>query len=295
MKFTCFTILLMLFHQVSDSNDLMLTYKEEPIASVNRSEFIAPIVGEPFLDEQRYDDFVEKLDKEIYQAPQNAIIGENDEIVPGKVGYKLHREKLKELFYSYFLNDESSTIEVPILKVYPKVDNELLATIRTQRISRYITHFNSNKEERSHNISLAAEAINNYVVFPGETFSFNEVVGKRTEDKGYKRAPEIVKGEVTEGVGGGICQISSTLFNAVDRAGVQIVHRLSHSKSVPYVPQGRDATVSWYGSDFKFKNNYNQPLLIRAKAVRGQVIIDVYSSDLLEYTPRKVPNPSWKR
>ncbi|WP_163539990.1 VanW family protein [Gracilibacillus sp. YIM 98692] len=290
MKFTCLTILLLLVHQVSISNTLLLTYKGESIASVNRSEFTVPYFDEPVMDSDKYFQFIEKLDNEIYQEPVNAIIDNNGEIVPGKVGYKLHRQKFKELFYTYFFKNESAKVEVPILKIHPDVDTELLANIRTQRIGQYITYFNTNNKKRVHNISLAAEAINNHVVFPGKTFSFNKVVGKRTKEKGYLPAPEIVKGELTEGIGGGICQVSSTLYNAVDRAGVQIIERYSHSKRVPYVPPGRDATVSWYGPDFTFKNTYNQPLLIRSKTLGGVVTIDIYSSDIVNYKPRKVPN-----
>lgn len=92
----------------------------------------------------------------------------------------------------------------------------------------------------------------------------------RTPDKGYMKAPVIVRGELSEGVGGGICQVSSTLFNAVDRAGLEIVQRYSHSRRVPYVPPGRDATVSWGGPDLRFQNKYNQPVLIRAKQHGGR-------------------------
>lgn len=120
---------------------------------------------------------------------------------------------------TYFYDNRPAEIEVPRLTVYPKVDSEVLADIRTQQIGRYVTYFNSFNKERSHNISLATEAINNHVVFPGETFSFNKVVGKRTAERGYLSAPVIVKGELAEGIGGGICQVSSTLFNAVDKAG----------------------------------------------------------------------------
>ena len=86
-------------------------------------------------------------------------------------------------------------MEIPILKVYPKVDSELLSDIRSMRIGRYVTSFNPQNKKRSNNIQLATKAINNHVVFPGETFSFNKVVGKRTVAKGYLRAPVIVKGE----------------------------------------------------------------------------------------------------
>ncbi|WP_235715677.1 VanW family protein [Alkalihalobacillus hemicellulosilyticus] len=121
--------------------------------------------------------------------------------------------------------------------------------------------------------------MNNYVVFPGETFSFNHVVGKRTIERGYLPAPIIIRGELSEGVGGGICQVSSTLYNAVDYAHMKIIERYSHSKRVPYVPPGRDATVSWYGPDFTFQNNYNQPILIRSFIYGGQLTISLFSSD----------------
>ena len=127
-------------------------------------------------------------------------------------------------------------MDIPVRTVYPRVDSEVLANIRTQMLGHYVTYFNSRNKERSHNIFLAAEAINNQVVFPGETFSFNQIVGKRTKEKGYLSAPIIVRGELAEGIGGGICQVSSTLFNAVDRSGLHILQRYSHSKRVPYVP-----------------------------------------------------------
>ncbi|WP_208585631.1 VanW family protein [Gracilibacillus suaedae] len=292
MKMTYLTILFLLFTHTSVSHDLVVTYKGEPIASIDQAELMVPYLDDPLIDESEFRQFSKELDEKISQEPVDATIDNNGEIVPGQVGYTLHRQKFKELFYTSLLDKDATRIEAPILKLHPKVDSELLADIRTQQIGQYITYFNANNEERSHNIFLSAEAINNHVVFPGKTFSFNEVVGKRTKEKGYLPAPEIVKGELTEGIGGGICQVSSTLFNAVDRAGVEIIERYSHSRKVPYVPPGRDATVSWYGPDFTFKNNYNQPLLIRSKSIDGKVIIKIYSSDLVEYTPRKVPDAS---
>jgi vancomycin resistance protein YoaR len=175
--------------------------------------------------------------------------------------------------------------------VYPKVDSELLSDIRSIRIGRYITSFNPSNKKRSTNIKLAVAAINNHVVFPGETFSFNKVVGKRTSQKGYEKAKVIVRGEYAEDIGGGICQVSSTLFNAVDSAGLKIVQRFSHSRHVPYIPPGRDATVSWYGPDFEFKNIYNQPILIQARTLGNLLVIKLYSSEVIEYKPKEVPFP----
>ena len=118
-----------------------------------------------------------------------------------------------------FLDIGLNSLEIPMMVVYPKVDSELLANIRGIRIGRYITSFNPRNMKRSINIQLAVAAINNHVIFPGETFSFNRVVGKRTALKGYLKAKVIIRGEYAEDIGGGICQVSSTLFNAVDSAG----------------------------------------------------------------------------
>lgn len=181
-------------------------------------------------------------------------------------------------------------MEVPKLVIHPKVDSELLANLHVRQLSSYVTYFNIKNEERSQNIALAAEALDSHVVFPGEVFSFNDTVGERTAEKGYLPAPVIVKGELYEGVGGGICQVSSTLFNAVDIAGVEILQRYSHSRRVSYVPPGRDAAVSWYGPDFTFRNIHNQPVLIRAAVTGNSLLIRIYSSDVINYEKREVPS-----
>ncbi|MHA6486288.1 VanW family protein [Bacillus cabrialesii] len=281
---------LLLLAQPSEPPDsLTVTQQGRTIATVTRENFTMPLPGTPMIDHEKYRKLIEQLDQEIYREPANAVLNEQGSIVPGRVGYRLYQQAFKEKFYAYFYGHGPSKVEVPELNIYPKVDSELLAHISTHQLGQYVTYFNSNNKSRSHNISLSAKAINNHVVFPNETFSFNQVVGMRTQEKGYKSAPIIVKGELSEGVGGGICQVSSTLFNAVDRAGLRIVQRYSHSRSVPYVPSGRDATVSWGGPDFLFKNQYNQPILIRAKRYGGSMIVTLYSSDMINNKLRKVP------
>ena len=283
------TGLLLLAQPAGHSDSLTITQQGKKVAVVNREDFTMPLPGTPMIDDKKYNEFVDRLERKVHKDPVNAVINDQGRIVPGKVGYSLSRKGVREQFYAYFYGDGPSTIEVPELNIYPKVDSELLAHIRVQQIGQYVTYFNSGHKSRSHNISLSAKAIDNHVVFPNETFSFNQVVGMRTRNKGYKSAPIIVKGELSEGVGGGICQVSSTLFNAVDRAGLQIVQRYSHTRSVPYVPPGRDATVSWGGPDFRFQNQYNQPILIRAKRYGGSMIITLYSSDVINSKLRKIP------
>ena len=262
-----------------------------PLA-IERQSLNVPLVDEPLLNEKNYKEFVLELQEKVYIPPRNAFINEDNIIVQEQAGYKLNGKKFRASVYDFFLSKGDQHIAPPLLTLYPRVDSEILAQIKTQLIGQYVTYFNKYNEERTRNIILATEEINNAVVFPGEVFSFNGVVGKRTKERGYRKAPVIVKGELSEDIGGGICQVSSTLFNAVDQAGVVILERFHHSKRVPYVPPGRDATVSWYGPDFTFRNDYNQPILIRANIVGGQVIVSVFSSEFVNAQKRQIPSTS---
>ncbi|WP_081108802.1 VanW family protein [Peribacillus simplex] len=293
MRLTWIAGILLFVQQVNISESLSVTHEGRTIASVNHSDITMPLLDVPIMDLDKYNQFVKKIDQQVYQKPVNATIDKQGNILPGRVGYKLYHQAFNEqLFYSFLHRSRANKLEVPLLAIHPKVDSELLAEIREKKIGEYRTYFNVNNKNRSNNISLATEAINNYVVFPGEVFSFNQAVGKRSEDKGYLLARVIVKGEFSEGIGGGICQVSSTLFNAIDNAGLQTTQRYSHTRSVPYVPSGRDATVSWYGPDFSFKNKYNQPILIQATTQGGMVSIMIYSSEMINYKTRKVPAAS---
>lgn len=284
--------LLLLIQPVNLSDSLVIESQGETIASINRSTYALPIPGIPLIDLDKYHNLLEALDNQTYVGPTNAFIDDKGMVNEGELGKKLHRKAFTDVFYTYFYQSTASKVELPMLPIHPKVDRDLLMQLRVKQIGRYTTFFNQNNVARSHNIKLAAKAINNYVIFPGETFSFNQVVGKRTKERGYMRAPVIVRGELSEDIGGGICQVSSTLFNAADQAGLKMIERYSHSKKVPYVPPGRDATVSWYGPDFSFKNTYRFPLLIRAKAFGGQMITWIFSSDEIEHEPRSVPQAS---
>ncbi|OIK09811.1 hypothetical protein BIV60_22865 [Bacillus sp. MUM 116] len=275
--------------QMLPQDTLSITKDGRTISVVRRTEFSNQYPGLPFIAEKKYNSFLDHLNQQLTVAPENAKLDNYENIVSEKVGYQVHRKAFTEQFYAFYFGNSSATLEIPMLPVYPRVDSELLAELKSKRIGRYVTSFNSGNKTRTNNIKLAVNAINNYVIFPGEKFSFNRVVGKRTAEKGYLRAPVIVRGEYAEDIGGGICQVSSTLFNAVDNAGLQIVQRFSHSKEVPYIPKGRDATVSWYGPDFEFKNKYNQPVLIRARTMGNLLIIKLYSSEVINYLPKKVP------
>jgi vancomycin resistance protein YoaR len=283
---------LLLVHQINAPNSLYITKDGQTFSIVNRTDYSNVNSGIPIINSTKYQQLLDKLNNQVSINPKNASLDQYGNIIPETIGTAIDRQTFTEQFYSYLFENHSTKLEIPMLQVYPKVDSEILADIRSKRIGRYITSFNTRNKKRSTNIQLATEAINNYVVFPGETFSFNRVVGKRTVEKGYLKAKVIVRGEYAEDIGGGICQVSSTLFNAVDSAGLQITQRFSHSRHVPYIPPGRDATVSWYGPDFEFKNKYNQPILIQAKTIGHLLVITLYSSEVIEYQPRKIPFPN---
>jgi len=142
-------------------------------------------------------------------------------------------------------------------------------------LSTYTTSFNPEQENRNENIRLASESINGLMLKEGAIFSFNEVVGPRTEARGYKQALEIVDGELVEGIGGGICQVTSTLYNAVLTADLEVKDRRNHSRPVSYVDKGRGATVYYDNIDFQFKNSSSQPIVILSQINNNQLTVSI--------------------
>lgn len=145
------------------------------------------------------------------------------------------------------------------------------------KLAEYSTSFSTNDKSRSSNIATAADIIDNVVIKQGQVFSFNQIVGKRTVTSGFQEAHVINNGELVDGLGGGICQVSSTVFEAVLRANIEIVQRTNHSLKVGYVPLGGDATVDWNSKDFKFKNNLNSDIKLSMKCSGGKLTCTVYS------------------
>lgn len=212
----------------------------------------------------------------IVREPQNASVILMDgeiEIIPEVTGRKIDKAE----FLSLIAEMEAKSVNYPVELKLPvdfiepditaeKIENSLFRDI----LSTYSSEFSTeNEKNRSVNIRLAAEAINGTILFPGETFSFNDKVGQRTAEKGYLPANIYTQDEITTGIGGGICQVSSTLYNAALKANLEIVERNPHIFMVAYVPLGCDATVSYGTEDLKFTNNTNWPVRID-----GQVTSD---------------------
>ncbi|NMC26803.1 MAG: hypothetical protein GYA42_01520 [Syntrophomonadaceae bacterium] len=143
-------------------------------------------------------------------------------------------------------------------------------------LSSYSTNYNTGEINRSHNLALAASKINKFLVTPGTVFSTNAAVGERSVANGFRDAKIIVGDKFEQGLGGGVCQVSSTLYNACLLAGMEIVERGNHNLAVAYVPLGLDATVAWGSQDFRFKNVTTSPLYIRAIALNGKLTVNIY-------------------
>ncbi|MDD3365439.1 MAG: VanW family protein, partial [Syntrophomonas sp.] len=146
------------------------------------------------------------------------------------------------------------------------------------------TQFNTGEVNRSHNLYMATTSINKSMIAPQTVFSFNNTVGMRTMENGYLDALVIVGNKFEPGLGGGICQVSSTLYNACLLAGLEIIERSNHGLSVAYVPLGRDATVAYGIQDYKFRNNTDSPIYIRATTGGGTLTVNVYGN--LKYKKR---------
>ncbi len=162
------------------------------------------------------------------------------------------------------------------------ITTQMLEQIDT-RVSRYTTKYKINSGNEI-NISLAADTINGTLLLPGDTFSFNDIIGNTTLEKGYTYAPVIANSKFVQGVGGGVCQVSSTLYNAILLTGLTASQRRPHSKPSSYVPLGQDATIDWGTIDFQFINTLDYPLYICSYTQNGKLFMDLYSNSKLTDT-----------
>lgn len=178
---------------------------------------------------------------------------------PEIAGYELDEAALPEAVIAAVQGE--ARLDVPIAEAAKRVPDEELAKI-VDVVSEYSTRFPAGQHSRNANLNLASGKIDGLVLMPGESFSFNETVGQRTMEDGYRLAPVLLNGRHDTGIGGGICQVSSTLYNAVAFANLKVLVRQNHSLPSTYVSVGRDATVSWPSLDFRFQNDSGRPIAI---------------------------------
>ncbi|MEK3918620.1 VanW family protein [Paenibacillus sp. FSL K6-2393] len=189
---------------------------------------------------------------------------------------KLHRD------FSVLNPDEKPApllIQVPLYTLKPEVT---LDSLRQEGIDRKIIQFSTglgnSSEGRIHNVSAAAEAINGMILPPDATFDYEKIIRKAEKDYGFREAPVIVNGRLTPGIGGGICQVSSTVYNAALLTGLDIIERRNHSLPVKYLPKGLDATFASGAINFRFKNNTGKSLLIHAEVKNHQLMVKFFGT-----------------
>lgn len=205
---------------------------------------------------------------EVHKDPVNAYYSQNPYIVhPSENGldFAISLDDAKNL-----LQEQKDEYVIPLKVLYPSVTTNMIGTEAfPDLLSEFSTKYAASNKNRTTNLILASKKINGTVLMPGETFSYNKVVGARTIAAGYKEAPIYVSGRVEDGIGGGICQITTTLYNAVLYANLDIVERSNHQFVPSYAGPSRDATVVYGAIDFKFKNNRDYPIKITCSVSGG--------------------------
>lgn len=218
---------------------------------------------------------IDKIHTEIYKEPVNAYYTTNPYVVyphENGVDFNISVEEAKAM-----LNEVKDEYEIPLKYTAPSVTTNMIGTEAfPDLLAKYSTNYNAKDTDRTTNLRLAAEKINGTVLMPGETFSYNTVVGERTIAAGYKEAAMYQNGEVVDGLGGGICQISTTLYNAVLYSNLEIVERRNHQFVPSYAKAGRDATVVYGSIDFRFKNTRNYPVKILCTVSGGVAKCEIY-------------------
>lgn len=232
-------------------------------------------------DKERLKTRIRTVAKEYRRPARDAVLVVTEagvSVTPERMGRALNvGETLARLQRRYSVH--LTTLDATVIAVKPRLSAADLQGADVE-LGRYTTWFDRGLIGRTRNIRVASAAVNGRVLMPGDTFSFNASTGERTWEKGYRMAhifehkPGKEKAEVVDGLAGGVCQVSSTLFNAVRKgnknidSGLKILQRESHSLPVTYVPSGLDATVAWPHRDFKFRNTLSHPVYIRS-AVNG--------------------------
>ena len=260
-----------------------------PSKSVDRETFVKKLVeyfGTNELEEIKLDYKITSIDgssnSEILSALKNEYkepeyIRNSDgtiSVTESSQGVVFDMDEALSVMNSHKQEGEEFIISCEVKK--PKyTKEELEEALFRDELASYSSSFATSSANRASNVNLAASSIDEIILLPGEEFSFNDALGERTVERGYKSAGAYVAGKTVDQVGGGICQVSSTLYNTVLLSNLEITERRSHQMTVSYVPVGRDATVNWGTTDFRFKNNTEYPVKIVGKTEGRKLIVSM--------------------
>ncbi len=254
-----------------------ISIKEQELKEKIRQAYQGEIVEEieiPIEEVEPEKINLQKIHDEIYKEPQNAYVSQNPvQVYPhvNGIDFAISVEEAQKI-----LEENKEEYIIPLTITVPEKTTENLGEEAFPTVlGEFTTRYDASNKNRSNNLEIASKKIDGTVVLPGEIFSYNKIVGERTIAEGYKEAAVYSGGKVVEGIGGGICQLSSTLYNAVLYANLEIVSRSNHRFLTSYVEAGRDATVSWGTIDFQFKNTRTYPIKVVSTVKNGVVNIQI--------------------
>ncbi|WP_051276611.1 VanW family protein [Desulfovirgula thermocuniculi] len=236
------------------------------------------------VNREKFTRQVSDLAASIASPPQDAAFrvlpGDVIEIIPGREGLEVDTERAyQDLLLALAAGNAEPVIGLNLTRVKPRVTTEEVQAMGLKGLlASYTTRFDPSDIDRAYNIRVAAAALDGLLVPPGQEVSFNNVVGPRSHEAGYKNARVIVNNQFVEGPGGGVCQVSTTLYNAVLLANLEILERTNHSLPVSYVPLGRDATVVYGYIDLRFRNNTESYLYIRSYVEGDRLTFKIYGN-----------------
>ena len=248
-------------------------------------------------DEKKLETWIQSVRSAIevsYMEPK-IIKTEEDEFeqISGIPGVEIRIDKFRHDIEMALSNDSKSTADIIILTetILPKRDHLLLEQVDT-KIASFSSIYPTRSLGRAENVRIAANRVDQTILMPGDEFSFTEKVSPITEAAGYRNATTFLNGQPIDGIGGGVCQVSSTLYNAQLQAGIIAVQRQNHSRYVDYVPRGQDATIASGLIDYRFKNTLDYPIYIAATTHEGSLTIEFWSSSKalngITYSPRTI-------
>lgn len=254
------------------------------------------------IDASVMDPVLTAIAEEIGVAAKDAsfALDENGSIyiVPSEEGVALDAESTKTAVLSALSDNSVATVDLVVnVNATPERTTEDLEAMNVNGVlASFSTKYNAGQTSRSNNLKKASEYLDMTIVYPGDTFSFNSTVGERTTARGFSSAMVIESGIYREGLGGGVCQVSTTLYGALLRTGLEVTERKNHTLTCAYVPPSQDAMVAWGSSDLCFKNNFDSAVVIHATCGGGVITMTLYGnaedkqnveliSDVVRYIP----------
>lgn len=278
-------------YEIDRENSLLVLVKGAGQVEINAEELYAQ-TAQALLDKQTEMSYTapeteiampdfQAMYEELSAIPADAYYDkETDSIVPEVSGVEFDVEQAKSLWNAAAVTEK---VEIPVELLEPEITEESLkALLFRDKLGACTTYYYGSTASRINNIDLVAQKLNGFVLMPGEEFSYNGYVGQRTEEAGFQYAGAYNNGQVVQEIGGGICQVSSTLYYATMCANLQTLERTCHTFIVTYLPIGLDATVSWPGPDFKFKNDRDYPIKILAwtEQENKSLTIEIWGSNI---------------